>query len=427
MDGSSWGQGSAWMARLHDASAHALYLHVPFCVRKCAYCDFASRATQANDPLMAAYVRSLRQQMREAHELGLLDGVQTAYVGGGTPTLVGASLLGSLVGDVRELAPGVAELSCETNPDSLGDEVLQALVRSGATRVSIGVQSLNDAELQALGRVHDARTACERVRAAVASGLDVSCDLMCATPCQDDASWQSTLAQVAGLAVGHVSVYPLQLEEGTPLGERWADEGPAWNDSEVQAKRMEAAAAVLGDSGYVRYEVASYAREGKACRHNQAYWTGRPYLGLGVAASSMLTREGYRRLRRACVQLPVIDDDVSRVRLTVASGVQDIAREPALEALRFDIELLDEAQAAAEDLMLGMRLSAGVGPELLGHARSTLGEARVDGAIASCVERGLAAWDSERLEPTHDGWLLGNELYGTLWDLAPGEVREASA
>ena len=372
MDGSSWGQGSAWMARLHDASAHALYLHVPFCVRKCA---------QANDPLMAAYVRSLRQQMREAHELGLLDGVQTAYVGGGTPTLVGASLLGSLVGDVRELAPGVAELSCETNPDSLGDEVLQALVRSGATRVSIGVQSLNDAELQALGRVHDARTACERVRAAVASGLDVSCDLMCATPCQDDASWQSTIAQVADLAVGHVSVYPLQLEEGTPLGERWADEGPAWNDSEVQAKRMEAAAAVLGDSGYVRYEVASYAREGKACRHNQA----------------------------------------------LASGVQDIAREPALEALRFDIELLDEAQAAAEDLMLGMRLSAGVGPELLGHARSTLGEARVDGAIASCVERDLAAWDGERLEPTHDGWLLGNELYGTLWDLAPGEVREASA
>ena len=85
MDGSSWGQGSAWMARLHDASAHALYLHVPFCVRKCAYCDFASRATQANDPLMAAYVGALRQQMREAHELGLLDGIQTAYVGGGTP------------------------------------------------------------------------------------------------------------------------------------------------------------------------------------------------------------------------------------------------------------------------------------------------------------------------------------------------------
>lgn len=411
-----------WLARLHASSAHALYLHIPFCMRKCAYCDFASATTRRDDPLMAQYVQALIAEIDALASAGLLSQVETAYIGGGTPSMLGASLLKELVQAVRAAAPRLRELTCEANPDSLSDEVLQALVASGVTRLSMGVQSLNDQELTELGRLHDAESAADRVRAAVASGLDVSCDLMCATPTQTDESWLRTLEQVIGLNVDHVSVYPLQIEENTPFGQRWADGEPAFNDPEVQASRMELAARELERAGYVRYEVASYARGDKACRHNQAYWTGRPYLGLGAGASSMLTREAYQRLRTVYPQLPELDDDVARIRLAMTSGACEIAQGKR-EERAFDLELLDEAQAAAEDLMLGMRMSAGANPGLVGHARAVLGEHALDTAVAACVKRGLATWDGTRLVPTHEGWLLGNELYGTLWDLAPGEVR----
>ena len=403
----------------------ALYLHIPFCARKCAYCDFASWATPTDDPLMTAYARALEAQLDEVAALGLIEGCETAYVGGGTPTLLGQKDLGALVSAVRVAAPGVTELSCEANPDSLTDGVLYALCGAGATRLSVGVQSLDDAELAELGRQHDAACARERVAAAVATGLDVSLDLMCATPGQTGESWERTLGEAAALGVGHVSVYPLQIEEGTALERRYADDPCAWNDSDVQADRMAKAQAVLQGLGFRRYEVASYARAGKACRHNQAYWTGKPYLGLGTGASSMLDLKGYLRLFRLCPQLPAPLKDATRVRLTVETGRRALADDPRLSALSFSLEFLTEPQAVAEDLMLGARLVDGLRPELVARARELLG-ARLDDTLASLLDRGLLGEKDGRLAPTERGWLLGNELYGALWDLAPGEVVSAS-
>ena len=161
-------QSSEWEARLERASAYALYLHVPFCAQKCAYCDFASWTTRRDDPLMSSYAAALASQIDEARGLGLLEGLETAYIGGGTPSLLGAESLGAIVRNVASLGP--AELSCEANPDSLTDEVLDAAREAGATRLSIGVQSLVDSELRKLGRLHDAALAQDRVRAAVAQG-----------------------------------------------------------------------------------------------------------------------------------------------------------------------------------------------------------------------------------------------------------------
>ena len=149
-----------------DSGVKALYLHIPFCARKCAYCDFASWTTPSGDPLMASYARALELQITEAESLGLLEGCETAYVGGGTPTLLGEKDLGSLVSSVRASTPGILELTCEANPDSLTDEVLLAVREAGATRLSIGVQSLDDTALAELGRLHDADCARERVSAA---------------------------------------------------------------------------------------------------------------------------------------------------------------------------------------------------------------------------------------------------------------------
>ena len=397
----------------------ALYLHIPFCARKCAYCDFVSWATPAGDPLMGVYARALAVQMNEAAGFGLLEGCETAYIGGGTPTLLGEKDLGSLVSAARTSAPGITELTCEANPDSLTDEVLQAAGETGATRLSVGVQGLDDAELAELGRLHD--TACA---AAVASGLDVSLDLMCAIPGQTPESWERTLREAVSLGVSHVSVYPLQIEEGTALDRRYADDPCPWNDPEVQAERMTQAQVVIESSGFHRYEVASYARAGKSCRHNIAYWTGQSYLGLGTGASSMLNLDEYLRLCVVCPQLPKPPVDAARVRLTVESGRRQVAEEPRLSALSFSLEYLSEAQAVAEDLMLGARLTEGLRPELVARARGLFGSA-FDDAVSELLARDLLSEKNGRLAPTEQGWLLGNELYGALWDLAAGEVATA--
>ena len=411
-------QSSEWEARLERASAYALYLHVPFCAQKCAYCDFASWTTRRDDPLMSSYAAALASQIDEARGLGLLEGLETAYIGGGTPSLLGAESLGAIVRNVASLGP--AELSCEANPDSLTDEVLETAREAGATRLSIGVQSLVDSELRKLGRLHDAALAQDRVRAAVALGFDVSCDLMCATPGQSDASWALTLSQALALGAGHVSVYPLMIEEGTAFDRLYSEDSYEWNSDEVQAQRMQKAQVVLEGNGFNRYEVASYTKPGKACKHNEAYWTGQPYLGLGTKASSMLTLKCYTRLRDACRELPPSPSGTARVRLTVLNSKEQIARDPRLSSLRFDIEFLTSAQAAAEDLMLGARLSEGLDPGLVAHARGLL--PGTGDCLEGLVRDGYLTKAHGRFVPTEQGWLLGNELYERLWDLAPGEV-----
>ena len=269
------------------SGASALYLHVPFCVRRCRYCDFATAATRHGDARMREYTSTLCRLVAEARGLGLLDGQRSAYVGGGTPTMLGADALSRVL---DSCGPGLGELSFEANPESLTDAVLAAAREHGATRVSIGVQSFCDRELKALGRVHTSEEARERVRAAVRSGLDVSLDLMCGVPYQTPASWRASLETAVSLGVGHVSCYPLMIEPGTPM-ERMCEEGSLpWPSDDTEAADMEAALDVLGAAGLSRYEVASYARPGMRCKHNIAYWTGVEYLGLGTAASSMLGR-----------------------------------------------------------------------------------------------------------------------------------------
>ncbi len=415
----------SWASRLHETSARAIYVHVPFCARKCNYCDFASWACAPSDGLMAAYVDGIVGQIDQFQQLGLLDGVQTAYIGGGTPSFLPTAVLEKLVSRVAAL--GVGELSCEANPDSLTSEKIAALKAAGATRLSIGVQSLDDVELEKLGRLHNAQQAKIVVSQAVASGLYVSCDLMCATPGQTDASWAGTLSELAALGVGHVSVYPLAIEEGTPFDKLYGDEDNPWNSDEVQAHRMTKAQGVLEGFGYARYEVASYAMPGKQCRHNKAYWTGLGYLGLGTNASSMLTLESYLKLREGKRRLPDLPKGTSRVRLTCTTPRKDIASGAKISELSFDIEALIAPQAAAEDLMLAARLVEGIGPSQLAYARQTLGAPAVDRCIDGLLARDLLVQNDGRLCPTRSGWLLGNELYGALWELAPGEVFSITA
>lgn len=397
----------------------ALYLHIPFCLRKCAYCDFASCATPHQAPLMHDYARSLHAMVRQVGEYGLLDSLATAYIGGGTPTMLAPHDLGNLAAAVKRYG-AIRELSCEANPESLTPDHLAALRDGGATRISLGVQSFIDEELRVLGRVHTGQKAREALQASVASGLRVSCDLMGATPRQTPQSFAYSIEQAIWLGVGHLSIYPLIIEEGTPFYAAVESGHMAQPSEDSEADAMLAAQRILTAQGFSRYEVASYSRPGEVCLHNLAYWNGTPYLGFGVAAASMVDAAGYEVLRQLMPQLPRNASAAARLRLSCTSSATEIAEAYGdVEALKFEIESLTAREAAAEDLMLAARTTFGIGRELQERAYEAIGREPVEATLEALCDRGLLELaTSGAYVSTEQGWLLGNEVYGALWDLA---------
>lgn len=406
----------------------ALYVHVPFCAQKCRYCDFDSRSFAPCD-LSAAldvYFEQLFARLDAFDKAGALEQIRTVYVGGGTPSLAGKRLV-ELARRIRAWCAPV-EFTCEANPESLTAELAAALAKVGVTRVSLGVQTLDNIELTAIGRIHDADRALAAIATVKNAGLDVSCDLMCGLPGQTAVSWKRTLDGVLAAAPHHVSVYPLTLEEGTPLYRMACRDESLEPDEDFQASCMDVARERLGAAGYHPYEVASYALDGHECAHNIAYWTGRGYLGLGRSAAGMLDAEDFDRLVGL---FPGVSSrgDSYRVRLVQRDDV----------ATAFEAEYLSQREAAAEDLMLACRMTRGVASDLLVRAAFVIPAGELAAACDRALELGLATWVPEtlgvhegpftsadvvagyvraRLAPTHLGWLDGNVLFELFWDLA---------
>lgn len=404
----------------------ALYLHIPFCKSKCAYCDFDSRAMGegcALDEAVATYCDALAAQIDAHGRAGDLAEVQTVYIGGGTPSLLGVRLV-ELVRRVLGYCDPV-EFTCEANPESFTAELARSLRAAGVTRVSLGVQSLQADELRVIGRIHSVEQALEAVALAKGAGFSTSCDLMCGLPGQTLDAWRDTLKRVLLADPDHVSVYPLQLEEGTPLERLEAAGKIEAPDEDFQAQCMDIAAELLHAHSYERYEVASYAKPGHRCQHNIAYWTGVPYLGLGRSAASMCAATGdvSLLLENTFDGTPDSESDgtsdgaagrssanssTARIRFT---QLDDAGEE-------FDHEFLTPREAMAEDLMLACRMTDGIGPELLARAIRVIPADELSAACDRAVEWNLAAWDNGSLKPTHLGWLDGNKLFGIFWDLA---------
>lgn len=371
---------------------------------------------------MKDYVNALKHQLDEAAQLGLLAATKTVYMGGGTP-----SLLGQDAADLARHTSAIVnpdEFSIEANPDSLSDDLLASLTTGGVTRVSLGVQSFNDNELKKLGRIHSADLAYDRVLAAKEHDYDVSVDLMCAIPEQTESSWEFSLSRFISLGVNHVSVYPLTIEDGTALAKQTQNKETPWNAYDVQADRMQAASKALQAAGFERYEVASYARNQKSCKHNKMYWTGESYLGLGTSAASMLTAAEYDVLAKANTSLPNRPQNAVRVRLVVLDAPRKIAEGASLFSTEFDVEFLTQREAVAEDLMLHARLMEPISSSLLDEAELVFGASRLQDVLDLCVHDGLldcvyadALDGAKTYRPIEKGWLLGNELYGRLWDL----------
>lgn len=406
----------------------ALYVHIPFCAQKCRYCDFDSRSMAPCDlgAALNAYFEQLYARLDAFGNAGALAGIRTVYVGGGTPSLAGERLVELARRISRWCKP--VEFTCEANPESLTSQLAAALDEVGVTRISLGVQTLDNAELAAIGRIHDADRALAAIATVKDAGIDVSCDLMCGLPGQTAASWERTLDGVLTAVPHHVSVYPLTLEEGTPLYRMACRDESLEPDEDFQAACMDVARDRLGAAGYHPYEVASYALDGHECAHNIAYWTGQGYLGLGRSAASMLDAGDFDRLAGLFCDAPA-RGDAYRVRL--------VQRDDA--ATTFDAEYLSRREAAAEDLMLGCRMTRGIGSDLLVRSACVIGEDELASACDRALELGLATWVSDdaeghagrvtstdviagrtcaRLAPTHLGWLDGNVLFELFWGLA---------
>lgn len=406
----------------------ALYVHVPFCAQKCRYCDFDSQSVAPCDldAALDAYFEHLYARLDAFGNAGALRQIRTVYVGGGTPTLAGERLVKLARRIFAWCKP--AEFTCEANPESLTAELATALAEVGVTRISLGVQTLDNTELAAIGRIHNAEWALEAIATVKDVGLDVSCDLMCGLPGQTMASWQCALDGVLAAAPHHVSVYPLTLEEGTPLYRMACRDESLEPDEDFQAACMDVARERLSSAGYHPYEVASYALDGHECAHNIAYWTGQGYLGLGRSAAGMLDAEDFDRLAGLFPDVPA-RGDAHRVRL--------VQRDDG--ATSFEAEYLTHCEAAAEDLMLACRMTRGVASDLLVRAARVIPADELTAACDRALELGLATWVLEhgdtyagpidsvdviagrtcaRLAPTHLGWLDGNVLFELFWGLA---------
>lgn len=266
-----------------------IYLHIPFCVRKCAYCDFVSYSGRQAD--IPRYVDALAQEFLWYRERGLFDeyAIQTVYVGGGTPSLAAEPLAAFFERFHETLLANAVEVTVEANPGTIGLSGLQRLFQAGCRRLSIGVQSFRTDELRTLGRIHSARDAEICIEAARTAGFrNLSLDLMFGIPGSTLADWEQSMQRAIAFAPEHISAYNLTIEEETPFGKQQQDGTLHLPEEETQLAMYDAAIEMLTAAGYAQYEISNFARPGYRSQHNQIYWRNEEYLGLGAAAYSYL-------------------------------------------------------------------------------------------------------------------------------------------
>jgi oxygen-independent coproporphyrinogen III oxidase len=400
----------------------SLYVHIPFCQRKCPYCDFNTYA--GLDRLFEPFTAALLREIEHAGATRSRPAAKTLFLGGGTPTVLPVELLAQIVDACRsafELRPD-SEITSEANPGTVDVSRFTALRRMGVNRLSMGVQSFDPDELAFLGRIHSADDAVEAMAVARAAGFDnINLDFIYGLPDQSSATWRNTLSRAIDLAPEHISLYSLTIEEGTPFGD-WAAAGRLAQPSpDLAADLYEIADELLGPAGYVQYEISNWAQdmgkkgnEGKegnpipsfpsfpsfpsvppfpsfCCRHNLTYWRNGTYLGFGPGAHS--SEDG-----RRWAAIRAVPEYIERV--SQGKDVVDF------------VEEIDERLAMGETMMLGLRLvQEGVTFQRFQqqHGRSML---EVFGVEIERLKRlGLLERLPDRVRLTRDARLVGNQVF----------------
>ena len=286
-----------------DLSCLELYIHIPFCVRKCAYCDFLSFPSGEEE--RERYVERLTEEIEEAGAVSEGYVATAIFFGGGTPSVLTPKQTERILNAVKKsfYVAEDAEITTEVNPGTADRKKLEAWRQAGINRLSFGLQSTETRELQYLGRIHTMEDFLESYRAAREAGFEnINIDLMSALPGQTVSSWEKTLRTVVSLQPEHISAYSLIIEEGTPFCQLFGEDGdaaeekkrrqslgiPELPDEDAERRMYYDTERILGEAGYHRYEISNYAKPGYECRHNKGYWTGTEYLGLGLGASSYI-------------------------------------------------------------------------------------------------------------------------------------------
>lgn len=366
-----------------------LYLHMPFCVRKCAYCDFLSFPSGAKTQRMYA-----KQLMEDIGVMGKRYGeipVETIFIGGGTPSVPDSGLIVEIMEHVRHafhVADG-AEISMEANPGTVTREKLTDYRKAGINRLSFGLQSANDRELKLLGRIHTWAEFLESFMLARECGFaNLNIDLMSALPGQTCESWKETLSRVTDLDPEHISAYSLIIEEGTPFGERYgSEEGrKLLPDEDSEREMYHETKRFLKDCGYERYEISNYAKPGRECRHNIGYWTGVPYLGLGLGASSYLD---------GC-------------RFTVNPDMKQYLEEKP--GMFTDIEKLTKKDMEEEFFYVGLRMTAGVSLSEFERRFGISAKEVYPGLMETFVKEKAAHFEGDRFVLTDYGLDVSNYI-----------------
>ena len=369
-----------------------IYIHVPFCRSRCQYCDFYS-TTNKEDKLHEGYLKAICDHIKETGPLAPNHIVDTIYFGGGTPSFFGAEGLATILTAVRRSfdVAGDAEITFEANPDSVQDHMLRRLRAEGFNRVSLGIQSDDDAILEKLGRPHDyaqAVTAFQRIRKA---GFDnVSVDLMYGLPGQSVNTWIQTLENVLELKPDHISCYGLKIEEGTPFHD--IQGFLRLPDDDMQADMYLAMVEVLKKQGYRQYEISNFARKSMFSKHNMKYWTGGEYIGFGPSASSDFGGKRYTNVH----SLPKY---VAGIR----SGGQVID----------EINEIPVRERAGEYLMLRLRTAGGINREEY-ERQYLLPFQPLEDVLLEYQESGHARFTNDRWRLTPEGFLLSNTIISDL-------------
>lgn len=405
-----------------------IYLHIPFCKRKCLYCDFLS--APATEETVGRYVDALCRQIGE--EAPGYDGffVRTVFFGGGTPSLLSAAQTERIMEGIRQhyQVSEKAEITMECNPGTLEPQKLAGYQRAGINRLSIGLQSACDAELRALGRIHSYSDFLESYEAARRAGFDnINVDLMSALPGQTPEGWMRTLHRIAGLAPEHISAYSLIIEEGTPFYERYGEEKTeiqrAQKDiflplpSEEEERRMyEETERILARYGYRRYEISNYAKPGRECVHNIGYWDRTDYAGFGLGAASLVENVRWKMTESLGEYLRVFSEKAPRPQAHGEAAAPGMAAGPEKIKVRQEMgrqgqrQVLTRTEQMEEFMFLGLRLTAGIS---VGEFRRQFGAGirKVYGSVLDNLEReGLLVFyeDGKRIKLTRRGIDVSN-------------------
>lgn len=353
-----------------------LYIHLPFCKQKCNYCDFASFA--GREFLIDDYLNALEKEAASSP----VKKFETLYVGGGTPSVLSPAQLERLAKIIEtHFGPvsSFAESTLEANPESLTAEKISLLRRVGFNRLSIGLQSFNDAELKMLGRIHDSAVFLRAYEAARAGGFDnINVDLIAGLPGQSLESFLQSLRRLLALAPQHLSVYGLQIEEGTPFFERGII-----CDQLLMRRMLEETRRLLIAAGYHHYEISNFAQPGREAKHNTHYWNDGDYIGLGSAAASFLGGERRQNVADVREYIRLVDGEKSPVDFC---------------------EKLEGKARAGERLMLALRKLDGV--EL-----SSADEEMFGREIEKHVKSGLLLRDGKKVKLSFEGLFLANEVF----------------